>query len=61
MTRAAKAGRIDGDVNGIVDSMMDARSAFIRRPELAESDWPTYRDAYDKAYRHSIKLMGRAS
>lgn len=54
-----RAAVTDGQVDEILDRPWDPRGAFIRRPEFHELDYPIYRDAYDKAYRRSVKTRPR--
>lgn len=56
MEKAHKAGAIDGLVAGSQPGYCDCdpRGAFIRRPELPESDWKVYEDAYTKAFMRGI-------
>lgn len=60
MSRAANLGSIDGNRHGLISKMDGARSAFIKRPELAESEWREYSAAYDIAYRGARRFMGGA-
>ncbi len=51
-----RKGNVDGMVAGSLGRFdRSARDAFIKRIELAESDWPAYRDAYITAYSKAAK------
>jgi hypothetical protein len=58
---ATLAGSSDGGRHALARLPGDARSSFLRRPELAESDYRDYSTAYDQAYRSALRLMGALS
>ncbi len=48
-----------GTIDGMVAACLrphdcDPRGAFIRRDDLAESDWPAYRDTFMAAFERSV-------
>lgn len=45
----------DASKDELIDRFDGARSAFIRRRILAETHWPTYRDAYEAAMERHCK------
>jgi hypothetical protein len=47
----AREGNIDGMTDGMNRNMRGSRGSFMRRRDLAEGDWPAYRDAYNAAVR----------
>ncbi len=49
-TLASACGRVDGLRHGALDRGCDPRGGFIDHPELSESVWREYRDAYDASY-----------
>lgn len=54
-TVAAKQGTLDGSLDGTLRPFnCDARGAFIKRPLLGESEWVTYRNAYNKAFDKAV-------
>lgn len=52
MATAAYSGDTDGFVDATNRNPCDPRERFIKwHPQLAESEWPAYRDAYHAAYK----------
>ncbi len=51
-----RKGNSDGAVAGCLRKYdCSPRDAFIKRLELAESDWPAYRDAYVTSFAKAAK------
>lgn len=45
---SAKAGRLEGAIDGLIGKLCGARSRFMeQRPRLPESEWTAFRDAYN--------------